>query len=81
MPPKAPLLAALAQPVAVRQGLAWLVPVRLSSGPRAELLATPGAVGTSGDFAGLVETDGFVELPAGENVFPAGYVAPFRGWV
>jgi len=81
MPPKAPLLAALAQPVAVRQGLAWLVPVRLSSGPRAELLATPGAVGTSGDFAGLVETDGFVELPAGEDVFPAGYVAPFRGWV
>ncbi len=81
MIPKAPLLAALAQPVAVRQGLAWLVPVRLSSGPRAELFATPGAVGTSGDFAGLVGTDGFVELPAGEDVFPAGYVAPFRGWV
>jgi len=81
MPPTAPLLAALAQPVAVRQRLAWLVPVRLSSGPRAELLATPGAVGTSGDFAGLVGTDGFVELPAGEGVFPAGYVAPFRSWV
>jgi len=76
-----PLLAALAQPVAAMPKLAWLLPVRLSSGPRAELLATPGGVGSSGDFAGLVDTDGFVELPAGGDGFPAGYVAPYRAWV
>jgi molybdopterin molybdotransferase len=81
MTPRAPLIAALAQPVSFKPKLAWLLPVRLSSGPRAELLATPGGVGTSGDFAGLVETDGFVELPAGEDQFPAGYLAPYRGWV
>jgi len=81
MPARTPLLAALAQAVVFKPELAWLLPVRLSSGPRAELLATPGAVGTSGDLAGLVDTDGFVELPAGQDEFPAGYVAPFRCWV
>jgi len=79
--PRAPLLAALAAPVAFKPRLAWLLPVRLSSGPRAELLATPHLAGTSGDFAGLVDTDGFVELPAVEDEFPEGYVAPFRAWV
>lgn len=81
MPVQARLLATLAQPFAVRQRLAWLLPVRLSSGPRAELLATPCSVGTSGDFAGLVDTDGFVELAAGEDLYPAGHNAPFWGWV
>jgi molybdopterin molybdotransferase len=81
MAARAPLLAALAQPVVSRPKLAWLLPVRLSSGPRAELLATPGGVNTSGDFAGLVDTDGFVELPAGREDFPAGYVAQYRPWV
>ena len=81
MAPRAPLVAALAEPVTPRQPLAMLLPVRLASGPLAQLLATPCAVGTSGDFAGLVDTDGFVELPAGEAVFPAGYQAPFRRWV
>ena len=35
----------------------------------------------SGDFSGLVGTDGFVDLPAGQTVFPAGFVAPFWAWV
>jgi molybdopterin molybdotransferase len=79
--PRPPLLAALARPVVFKPNLACLLPVRLSSGPRAELLAHPGPVNSSGDFAGLVETDGFVELPAGQDEFPAGYVAPFCSWV
>jgi molybdopterin molybdotransferase len=78
--PRAPLLAALAEPVQFKPKLACLLPVRLSSGPRAELLAAPCAVGSSGDFAGLVGTDGFVELPALVDEFPAGYVAQFRSW-
>lgn len=73
--------AALTEPVVFKPDLACLLPVRLSSGPHAELLATPGPVNSSGDFAGLVDTDGFVELPAGEHYFPAGYVAAYRGWV
>jgi molybdopterin molybdotransferase len=79
--PRPQLMAALAAPVEFKPKLACLLPVRLSSGPRAELLATPGPVNSSGDFAGLLETDGFVELPAGQDEFPAGYVAPFRSWV
>jgi molybdopterin molybdotransferase len=79
--PRPPLMAALAQPVVFKPNLAYLLPVRLASGPHAELLATPGPVNSSGDFAGLVDTDGFVELPAGQHEFPAGYVAPFCSWV
>jgi len=71
----------LAAPVTFRSKLAYLLPVKLASNARAELLATPDPSNTSGDFAGLVGTDGFVELPAGQNEFPAGYVAPFWAWV
>ncbi len=79
--PARPLLAALGAPVAARPNLASLVPVRISSGPHAELIATPGEVTTSGDFGGLVETDGFVELPAGSEGYPAGHIARYRAWV
>ncbi|MBS0632118.1 MAG: molybdopterin molybdotransferase MoeA [Verrucomicrobia bacterium] len=79
--PAAPRLVALAAPVTFRPALAFLLPVKLSSGPRAELLATPDPANTSGDFAGLVGTDGFVELPAGQTEFPAGFIAPFWAWV
>ncbi len=76
-----PRLAALAKPVTFRPKLAYLLPVKLSSGPGAELLATPDPSNTSGDFAGLVGTDGFVELPAEPGEFPAGTIAPFFPWV
>jgi molybdopterin molybdotransferase len=76
----APRTVALAAPVTFKPRLAWLLPVKLSSGPRAELLATPDPSNTSGDFAGLVGTDGFVELPADQTEFPAGTVAPFYPW-
>ena len=79
--PRALLCAALARPVTIAPKLACLMPVGLSSGPRGELVATPAPVNSSGDFAGLVGTDGFVELPAGQEEFPAGYVAPFRPWL
>ncbi len=78
--PRPLLQAALAERVVFRPELACLLPVRLSSGPRAELQAHPGPVNSSGDFAGLVESDGFVELPADQAEFEAGYVAPFRPW-
>ena len=72
---------ALAEPVTFKPKLAYLLPVRLASGPRAELLAYPDHSNTSGDFAGLLGTDGFVELPADQVDFPAGTYAPFRPWV
>jgi len=72
---------ALAKAVTFAPPLAWLLPVRLSSAPDGRLLAEPDPSNTSGDFAGLVGTDGFVELPADQTEFPAGTVAPFRAWV
>jgi molybdopterin molybdotransferase len=76
-----PRSVALSAPVTFPPKLARLLPVKLSSGPRAELLATPDDVNTSGDFAGLVGTDGFVELPAEQAEFPAGTVVAFTPWV
>ncbi|MBL9188036.1 MAG: molybdopterin molybdotransferase MoeA [Opitutaceae bacterium] len=78
--PETPSLVALAQPVIFKPKLAYLLPVKLSRGPRAEVLATPDPSNTSGDFAGLIGSDGFVELPAEPTEFPAGTLAPFFPW-
>lgn len=72
---------ALASPVTFKPRLAYLLPVKLANGPRAEQLAVPDATNTSGDFAGLLDTDGFVELPAETTEFPAGTPVPFWPWV
>lgn len=79
--PAPPRMAALASTVTFTPKLAYLLPVKLSSGPQAELLAIPDPSNTSGDFAGLVGTDGFVELPAEPEEFPRGTLVPFRAWV
>jgi molybdopterin molybdotransferase len=79
--PPPPRLAALAAAVSFKPKLTYFLPVKLSGGPRAELLATPDPSNTSGDFSGLIGSDGFVELPAETTEFPAGTLAPFRAWV
>ena len=79
--PIPPRVVALAAPVTFKPKLAYFLPVKLSSGPRAELLATPDPSNTSGDFSGLIASDGFVELPADPTEFPVGTHAPFRPWV
>lgn len=71
----------LQEAVTFEPSLAYLLPVRLSSGPQGELRAAPAPGNTSGDFAGLLDTDGFVELPPGPREFPAGTVVPFWPWV
>lgn len=80
LPPAPRELVALATPVTFKPKLAYLLPVKLSSGRRAELLGTPVPTNTSGDFASLVGTDGFVELPQDPTDFPAGTVAPLWRW-
>lgn len=72
---------ALAAPVNFKPKLAYLAPVKLTTGPNAERLAHVEASNTSGDFGGLVDTDGFLELPAEQTDFPAGTLAPFWRWV
>jgi molybdopterin molybdotransferase len=72
---------ALAGDVSFKPKMTYFLPVKLSSGPRAELQATAQPSNTSGDFGGLLGTDGFVELPAESTEFPAGTLAPFWEWV
>jgi len=79
--PPEPRNVALAEPVTFKPKLAYFLPVTLSSGPAAQLRARPDPSNTSGDFAGLLGTEGFVELPAETTHFPAGSLATFRAWV
>lgn len=72
--------AALATPYHFRPKLTCLLPVKYASTPEGELKATPLPSNTSGDFAGLVGTDGFLELPADKEDFPAGFTAPAFHW-
>jgi molybdopterin molybdotransferase len=78
--PAAPSRVVLDGPTSGLHRLTRFVPVSLTSGPNGELRAAPAAINTSGDFAGLVGTDGFVELPPGSGVAAAGTVVEFRRW-
>lgn len=80
LPMTAPRPIRLGAPVTFAPPLACLMPVRLHAAADGGQTALPAPTNTSGDFAGLVGTDGFVELPAERDEFPAGYVAPFRAW-
>lgn len=80
LPARPPTPVRLAKPFAFRPALACFLPVKMSSGGGAELRATPDPSNTSGDFAGLVGTDGFVELPPGPAEFPEGTQVPFWAW-
>jgi molybdopterin molybdotransferase len=71
-----PRRVALAGPFRFPAKLTRFLPVELDERWRAK--PVPG--NTSGDFSGLVGTDGFVELPAEEAEFPAGYLARFWPW-
>jgi molybdopterin molybdotransferase len=69
----------LSKAVSFEPDLCWFLPVRLESSPQG-LQAVPCPTNTSGDFIGLRDTDGFVELPRGSNHFPAGYCPRFWPW-
>jgi molybdopterin molybdotransferase len=71
----------LAEPVEARPEFDSFLPVVLRFTPRGEALATPAPLNTSGDFAGLVGTDGFVEVPAGSTAVPAGTPLRFWAWI
>jgi molybdopterin molybdotransferase len=75
-----PRSVALSAPVVFRPKLAYFLPVTLAEEPGGRGRAAPAPGNTSGDFSGLVGTDGFVELPADRDEFPAGHIAPFWAW-
>jgi molybdopterin molybdotransferase len=78
-PPPVPHIR-LAAAVEFPKDLTWFLPVRLGYGVDGSITATARPTNTSGDFVALGGTDGFVELPRGQDHFPAGYAAKFFAW-
>jgi len=78
-PARPPLLlvAALAAAVQFRPALTHFLLVRLRPDAQARLWAEPLPAGGSGDLAGLLEVDGFVELPADAMDFSKGSYYPY----
>jgi len=81
LPPTSPRTIRLEVSVTFKAPLARLMPVELIDQGDGTQVARPLPTNTSGDFAGLVGTDGFVELPADQSEFPAGTVANYWSWV
>ena len=75
-----PEYAVLAEDVRFRPDLTCFVPVRLAGSKNGQFEATPVQTNTSGDFASLSGTDGYVELPKEESLFESGYVARLHRW-
>lgn len=76
-----PEFAALAQDVQFNPQLTCFMPVRLISNPAGQQLAMPVRTNTSGDFASLSGSDGFVELPLDESIFKTGHGVRLRRWL
>jgi len=74
------LCAILADTVEGLQDLTFFLPVKVALLPEGRILAHPQPVHGSGDFASLVRSDGFLELPEGQGRIPAGSSWPFYRW-
>lgn len=61
--------------------LTYFCPVKLHYDRQGKLLAGPLKISGSGDFASLTNSDGFIELPAEQNMFKAGYAAKLFRWI
>ena len=70
----------LAEGVSFAPDLTWFLPVKLEWTAAGQALARPRPTNTSGDFIGLRDTDGIVELPRGQSEFPQGFAAKLLRW-
>ena len=75
-----PEFAALATDIRFQPDLTCFQPVRLISNAAGQTLAMPVTTNTSGDFTALSATDGYVELPRGQDDFPAGTPVFVQRW-
>ncbi len=73
--------AVLAEDVTFNPKLTCFLPVRIESGDDGRVLATPVPTNTSGDFASLSGTDGYVELALELSEFAAGTAVPLHRWI
>jgi len=75
-----PETAVLAEDVTFNANLTCFLPVRVSSDANGITRATPVPTNTSGDFAALSGTDGYVELTSEQNEFAAESSVPLHRW-
>ena len=76
-----PLYVSLKHPVTFKPDLVYFLEARLESQPDGTLVADPLTGNGSGDFANLVNTDGFLILPQNKSEFKTGEVylfVPYR---
>ena len=71
--------AALTDSFTFKKNFTYFLPVKISYS-NSNCVARPVPVNGSGDFSALALTDGFVELPAEQTEFPAGFVADYYPW-
>jgi molybdopterin molybdotransferase len=72
--------AALTEAVAFKPALTYFLPVKIDCGRGGRLDASPAPTRGSGDFAGLVKSDGFLELPEEKAHFRRGETFRFFRW-
>ena len=76
----APQFASLTTEVTFKPPLTNFLPVKLVSNAAGQVLAMPVHTNTSGDFASLSGTDGYVELALEQTEFKTGAVVPLHRW-
>ena len=76
-----PEFASLASQVTFKPDLTCFQPVKLICNAAGQTLAMPISTNTSGDFASLSATDGYVELPRDQTDFPAGTPLFLHRWI
>lgn len=79
-PPRGGETALLSENVTVKSSLTCFLPVRLEGSSDGKLLAQPVPTNTSGDFASLSGTDGYIELDKETDEFPKGAPVPLHRW-
>jgi len=72
--------ARLAEDFSFAADLTCFLPVRISATEDGILTAPPVTTNTSGDFAALRKTDGYVELAQTQDTFAAGLTVPLHRW-
>ena len=75
-----PGFATLAKNVSFKPDLTCFQPVQLISNAVGQQLAMPVHTNTSGDFAALSKTDGYVELDNAQSEFPQGMPVLLYRW-
>lgn len=75
-----PQFASLTTDITFKPQLTNFLPVKLVSNAAGQVLAMPVHTNTSGDFASLSGTDGYVELALEQTEFKAGTTVPLHRW-